>query len=166
VPGFAKRAFYRSNPGYFVCILVGLAVAVVAASYLFGDGWNDLGVAMTLYAAALTIMIFGWTLRDTVRLHRDEVDVARVTVFLDELGVQKYSHRELNSGQLNALAEVVGRPTTMVSKQIQLCLSPDTPAKRHRIVLLSDGSIWQITIGGAGGGYNVQTLLRVAVPEK
>jgi hypothetical protein len=146
-------------------VLLAGAVAVVAASYLIGGGWNDLGVAMTLYAAAITILIFGWTLRDTVRLHRDEVDVARVAAFLGDLGLEKYSHGQLNPGQLSALAAVVGRPDTAVFKEIQLCLSPDSPAKRHRIVLLFDGSIWQITIGGAAGGYNVQSLLRVAVPE-
>jgi hypothetical protein len=145
--------------------LVLLGLAVTAGCYLLGNGWADLGVAMTVYAAVITILIFGWTLRDTLRLRRDEVDIAEVATFLKDLGVEKYSQDQLNPGQRDALAKAAGREGQDITRSIQLCLSPATPAKRHRIVLLFDGSIWQITIGGRAGGYTVQPLLRVAVPE-
>lgn len=164
-PELLRRLLYGSEPGHVVTVLILLAGIVIAGSYLLGDGWGDLGVAMTLYAAAITILIFGWTLRDYVRLRRDEVDVAAVAAFLGDLGVEKYSHGSLNAGQVAALASVADRPQATIIKEVQLCLSPDSPAKRNRIVLLFDGSIWQITIGGAQGGYNVQALLQVAVSD-
>lgn len=160
-----KQLVYGSEPRHVMSVLLILAAVVIAGSYLVGEGWNDLGVAMTLYAAAITILIFAWTLRDTVRLHRDEVDIARVAAFLGDLAAEKYKPGQLNPGQSSALAKASNRPEAALGREIQLCLSPASPAKRNRIVLLFDGSVWQITIGGASGGYNVQPLLRVAVPE-
>jgi hypothetical protein len=159
----ARRLLYDSSAGHVLTVMIGLAGLSVVLSYLVGDGWIDLGVVMSLYAAVITILIFGWTLQDNVRLRRDAVDVAAVSSFLNELGKEEYTEDQLNEGQMAALAEKVGRPVDMVRDQIQLCLNPKTREKRHRLVLLFDGTIWRITIGGAAGGYNVQPLLHVAV---